>query len=65
MKLKPDVAIVDISMPELDGLQVTRQIRKAAPNTKVLILTMHEPDQMVRRVLEAGARGYVLKSDLA
>ncbi len=65
MKLKPDVAIVDISMPVLDGLQVTRQIRKAAPNTQVLILTMHESDQMVRRVLEAGARGYVLKSDLA
>jgi DNA-binding NarL/FixJ family response regulator len=64
-KLKPDVAIVDISMPELDGLQATRQIREAAPSTKVVILTMHESDQMVRRVLDAGARGYVLKSDLA
>ena len=65
MKLKPDVAIVDISMPDLDGLQVTRQIREAAPTTKVVVLTMHESDQMVRRVLEAGALGYVLKSDLA
>jgi DNA-binding NarL/FixJ family response regulator len=46
-KLKPDVAIVDISMPELDGLQATRQIREAAPSTKVVILTMHESDQMV------------------
>src|SRR5258706_4829886 len=64
-KLKPDVAIVDISMPDLDGLQATRQIREAAPSTEVVILTMHESDQMVRRVLEAGARGYVLKSDLA
>jgi DNA-binding NarL/FixJ family response regulator len=65
IKLNPDVAIVDISMPDLDGLQVTRQIREAAPTTKVVVLTMHESDQMVRRVLEAGALGYVLKSDLA
>jgi DNA-binding NarL/FixJ family response regulator len=52
-------------MPHLDGLQVTRQIRKATPNTKVVVLTMHESDQMVRLVLDAGALGYVLKSDLA
>jgi len=64
-KLKPDVAILDISMPDLDGLQATRQIREAAPSTEVVVLTMHESDQMVRRVLEAGALGYVLKSDLA
>jgi DNA-binding NarL/FixJ family response regulator len=64
-KLKPDVAIVDISMPDLDGLRATRQIRDAAPSTQVVVLTMHESDQMVRRVLDAGALGYVLKSDLA
>lgn len=64
-KLKPDVIILDIGMPILDGLEATRQIREAAPNTEILILTMHESNQMVRRVLEAGARGYVLKSDLA
>jgi DNA-binding NarL/FixJ family response regulator len=64
-KLKPDVAILDISMPALDGLQATRQIRGAAPATEVVVLTMHESDQMVRRVLDAGALGYVLKSDLA
>jgi DNA-binding NarL/FixJ family response regulator len=64
-KLKPDVAIVDIGMPDIDGLQATRQIREATPNTQVVVLTMHESDQMVRRVLEAGALGYVLKSDLA
>ena len=64
-KLKPDVAIVDISMPDLDGLQATRRIRDAAPTTQVVVLTMHESDQMVRRVLDAGALGYVLKSDLA
>ena len=64
LKLRPDVAIVDISMPELDGVEVARQIREAVPDTKVLVLTMHESDQMVRRALDAGARGYLLKSDL-
>jgi len=64
-KLKPDIAIVDITMPDMDGLEVTRRIRDAARETQVLILTMHESDQMVRRVLEMGARGYVLKSDMA
>ena len=63
--LKPDVAIVDIGMPDLDGIEVARQIREVVPDTKVLVLTMHESDQMVRRALDAGARGYLLKSDLA
>jgi DNA-binding NarL/FixJ family response regulator len=52
-------------MPDLDGLQATRRIREAVPTTEVVVLTMHESDQMVRRVLDAGALGYVLKSDLA
>jgi DNA-binding NarL/FixJ family response regulator len=64
-RLKPDVAILDISMPNLGGLQATRQIRESVPTTQVVVLTMHESDQMVRRVLDAGALGYVLKSDLA
>jgi DNA-binding NarL/FixJ family response regulator len=64
IKLKPDVLVVDISMPELDGVEVTRQIRKALPEVKVLVLTMHESDQMVRQALNAGANGYLLKSDL-
>ncbi|MGB2899608.1 MAG: response regulator transcription factor [Candidatus Acidiferrum sp.] len=63
-ELKPDVAVVDIGMPELDGVEVARQIRETVPDTKVLVLSMHESDQMVRRALEAGARGYLLKSDL-
>ena len=62
-RLKPDVAVLDVTMPELDGIEATRQLREAVPDTKVLILTMHESRQMVRRLLEAGARGYVLKSD--
>lgn len=64
-RLKPDIAIVDITMPDVDGLEVTRRIREVARETQILILTMHESDQMVRRVLEMGARGYVLKSDMA
>jgi len=64
-KLKPDIAILDLGMPQMDGLEATRQIQEAVPTSKVLVLTMHESDQMVQRVLEAGASGYVLKSDLA
>jgi DNA-binding NarL/FixJ family response regulator len=63
-KLRPDVVIVDIGMPEQDGVQVTRQIREALPGTRVLVLTMHESDHMVQSALEAGAHGYILKSDL-
>src|SRR5258708_31283312 len=54
-KLKPDVAIVDISMPDLDGLQAPRHIREAGPNTQAVVLPMHESHHVVRRVLEAGA----------
>ncbi|MEY2605898.1 MAG: hypothetical protein QOH31_3714 [Verrucomicrobiota bacterium] len=63
-KLKPDVLIVDISMPAPDGIEVTRQIRESLPHVKVLVLTMHESHQMVRRALAAGANGYLLKSDI-
>jgi len=62
-QLTPDIAIIDVGMPELNGLEATRQILKALPQTEVLILTMHESEQIVREVLDAGARGYVLKSD--
>jgi DNA-binding NarL/FixJ family response regulator len=62
-ELKPDVVIVDISMPLLNGLEATRQILKTRPQTKVLILTMHDSDPLIRDVLDAGARGYILKTD--
>jgi DNA-binding NarL/FixJ family response regulator len=62
-KAKPDVVIMDVSMPELNGLEATRQILAGAPGTKILILTMHDSEQVVRDVLDAGAQGYLLKSD--
>jgi len=62
-QLAPDVVILDIGMPELNGLDAARQIRREAPTTEILILTMHESEQLIREVLTAGARGYVLKSD--
>ena len=62
-QFKPDIAIVDIGMPELNGLEATRQILKSSPQTEVLILTMHQSEEVVAEVLKAGARGYVLKSD--
>lgn len=62
-QLKPDVVVLDISMPELNGLMVAKQILKMLPRTEVVILTVHDSDQMAREVLVAGVRGYVLKSD--
>ena len=61
--LQPDVVILDMTMPELNGLEATRQILAARSCTRVLILTAHESEQLVREVLNAGAQGYVLKSD--
>ena len=61
--LRPDVAVVDVSMPGLNGLEATRQMLRNDPEARVLILTMHESDPLIREVLDAGARGYLLKSD--
>jgi DNA-binding NarL/FixJ family response regulator len=63
--LKPDAVILDIGMPSLNGLEATRQILKTNPHARVLILTLHDSDQVVRDVLNAGARGFLLKSDAA
>src|ERR1700732_1753428 len=64
-QIKPDVAIMDIDMPSLNGLDATRQIAKGALRTKVLLLAPHDTDQLFPQALEAGARGYLLKSDTA
>jgi DNA-binding NarL/FixJ family response regulator len=61
--LKPDLVILDLTMPELNGLEAARKIISAEPAARVLILTAHESEQLVREVLSAGAQGYVLKSD--
>jgi len=65
LSLKPDVVIMDIGMPNLNGLEATRQILKTNPQVKVLILTLHDSDQVVQEVLNAGARGFLLKTDAA
>lgn len=63
--LKPDVVVLDVSMPGLNGIEATRQIMKEVPETEVLVLTVYESEQMISELLSAGARGYLLKSDAA
>lgn len=60
-ELRPDVVIMDISMPKLNGIDATRLIKKNVPNTKVLVLTMHELQEYVEQILRAGASGYLVK----
>ena len=60
---RPDIVVMDISMPSLNGLEAARKIRKMLPKTQVLLLSSHYSDQLVREVVDAGARAYVLKSD--
>jgi DNA-binding NarL/FixJ family response regulator len=62
---KPDVAIIDISMPELNGILVSRRITKEVPSVKVLILTLHEDRAYLRQAIDAGVRGYLLKRSAA
>jgi two-component system, NarL family, response regulator NreC len=64
-KTQPDVAIVDISMPVLNGVDAARELKKSSPKTKVILLTEHDEDQYVTEALRAGVRGYVLKSQAA
>jgi DNA-binding NarL/FixJ family response regulator len=64
-ELKPDVVIVDIGMPSLNGLAATRQLVQQDPRCKVIVLTITDSDQVIREALDAGARGFVLKSDAA
>jgi DNA-binding NarL/FixJ family response regulator len=65
LALRPDVALLDLSMPELNGLVATRRIRAALPDTEVLVFSMHASEGLIGEVLRAGARGYLLKSDAA
>jgi DNA-binding NarL/FixJ family response regulator len=63
LETKPDVVVMDISMPELNGLEASRQIRKGLPKTEIVILSLHLSDQLAYEIVDAGIRGYVLKSD--
>jgi DNA-binding NarL/FixJ family response regulator len=63
LELRPDVLVLDIAMPRLNGLEATREILRELRSIEVLILTVHDSEQLVREVLQAGARGYLLKSD--
>lgn len=63
LRHKPEIVVMDLSLPDLNGLEATRQIVHASPQTEVLVLTMHHSEELARQVLKAGARGYVLKSD--
>jgi len=65
LALQPDVVVLDVRMPELNGLEATRQIRQRSAKTQVVVLTMHDSEGLVRDLLCAGALGYVLKSDAA
>jgi DNA-binding NarL/FixJ family response regulator len=63
--LQPDVMVLDVTMPRMNGLEACRLIRRKAPGMEILFVTQHDSPQMMREALEAGARGYVVKSNAA
>jgi DNA-binding NarL/FixJ family response regulator len=65
LSLKPDVALLDIAMPKISGLEAARQILSQVPRTKILLLSAHDSKEVIADVLDSGAKGYVLKSDAA
>jgi DNA-binding NarL/FixJ family response regulator len=63
--LQPDIAVMDISMPTLNGLNATKEMNRSSPRTKIILLTQHDEGQYIREALEAGVKGYVLKNQVA
>lgn len=63
--LRPDIAVIDVTMPELNGIEATRRIAEVSPRTRVLALSMHKDAVYVREILRAGAKGYLLKDSMA
>jgi DNA-binding NarL/FixJ family response regulator len=63
LETKPDVAVIDYSLPLINGVEATRQIRSAQPRTEVLIFTKHDSETLIQELLKAGARGYLFKTD--
>jgi DNA-binding NarL/FixJ family response regulator len=63
LRLRPDIVLMDFSLPEMDGLDATRQIRKALPQTEVLILTVHNSEALIKEAFLAGAKAFVVKTD--
>jgi DNA-binding NarL/FixJ family response regulator len=62
---KPDVVVIDINVPDLNGLEAVRKIRKSLPKTEIAVLTLHFSDQLLHDIVEAGARAYIMKPDAA
>lgn len=60
---KPEIVVMDLSMPDLNGLEAARRIKKQLPRTEIVILTLHFSDQLVREIVESGVRAYIMKSD--
>jgi DNA-binding NarL/FixJ family response regulator len=64
-QVQPDLVVIDLSMPEMNGLEAIRQILQESPQTRILVLSIHDSDTLIQEVLAAGAKGYLLKSDAA
>lgn len=63
-QLHPDIALLDVTMPQLNGLDAARLILKRSPRTRILVLTMHDTEEIIEKALDAGARGYIVKSEV-